>query len=544
MAAPYPQAGGYPHTDGYQAERQVPRAYPEPGQWPAGSYPGTGGAPQTGYGRGDRAAGYGNGAGYHPEPVPGGGGGYGPAAEYPPVAEYPPGAGTTLGGAAADFHDEVTRFASGGSVPSAPAVDPGPRHGEEAYRSVTPKPDSPGAYRPAASYPQQGSLRRSGGTYPPEGVGSLGDGLAPAKPRQQGPATAKRSPQTSSRREEPLLVDESSPDGVTMVPGARRPRDAADRRGGIAPPRTTRVRADASGSTARRPGADRPDRAASSAAADKIDTGRSERDRARGRRRDDGADPPFEDEDTGSHRNQLRDAGRDAGGVAPLLRRLLYTVVLLGVAFVVGIGAAFVWQKVSPSGASTTAQQPTTPRGTAAPSGGTTPSASASPGAGTGGATATVPADWVAYTDTQQRAKFSHPSVWKQRRDNTAVFFVEPSAATTTAATTTTTGTLMVGVARVAGSDPLAALKAVQDSEFATQPGLTKDRSGQVTDSTGAAVQELVGSYLREGQRVTYVMRTVSVGNAVYVLIARSPSASAAMATTLVESLRASFSPT
>ncbi len=101
----------------------------------------------------------------------------------------------------------------------------------------------------------------------------------------------------------------------------------------------------------------------------------------------------------------------------------------------------------------------------------------------------------------------------------------------------------MIGVARVAATDQRAALKAVQDSEFATQPGFTQERSGQVTDTTAAPSQELVGSYLREGQRVTYVMRALSAGDAVYVLIARSSSAQADTATTLMASLRASFTP-
>ncbi len=101
----------------------------------------------------------------------------------------------------------------------------------------------------------------------------------------------------------------------------------------------------------------------------------------------------------------------------------------------------------------------------------------------------------------------------------------------------------MVGVARVVGTDQRVALKAVQDSEFASQPGFTQDRSGQATDTTAPSGQELVGSYLREGQRVTYVMRAVPAGDVVYVLIARSSSAQADTATTLVETLRASFSP-
>ncbi len=240
-------------------------------------------------------------------------------------------------------------------------------------------------------------------------------------------------------------------------------------------------------------------------------------------------------EDTGTRRNRPRDAAE----VTPLLRRLLYAVVILGVAFAVGGGAGFVWQKINPGGSGggtgATARPSTAPGSTAGASAGpggsaSRPSAAAAP--------ATVPADWVAATDAQQKAKFSHPSGWKQRRDNTGVFFVEPPVGTAASG-----GPRMVGVARVAASDQMAALNIVQGSEFASQPGLTKDSSRAVTDSSGVQVQEWVGSYLREGQRVTYVMRTLPAGDAIYVLISRSSSESADTATALVGSLRASFSP-
>ncbi|WP_322769223.1 hypothetical protein [Frankia sp. Cr1] len=145
----------------------------------------------------------------------------------------------------------------------------------------------------------------------------------------------------------------------------------------------------------------------------------------RGRRRDDHGSAPSSIEDTGSHRAQPRNAV--AG--TPLLRRLLYAVVILAVAFAVGGGAGFVWQKINPGKAATAARPATAPSGTAAAAG---PSASASPAAGPGTTTApaTVPADWVAVTDAKQRAKFSHPPGWNQRRDNTAVFFIEAPAGT------------------------------------------------------------------------------------------------------------------
>ncbi|AEH07814.1 hypothetical protein FsymDg_0242 [Candidatus Protofrankia datiscae] len=160
------------------------------------------------------------------------------------------------------------------------------------------------------------------------------------------------------------------------------------------------------------------------------------------------------------------------------------------------------------------------------------------PAAGHAAPPATVPADWVAVTDAQQKAAFSHPAAWQQRRDKTAVFFVEPPVGNARSG-----GPQMVGVARVAGTDQAAALTAVQDSEFTIQPGVTRETTRTVADPGGARVQEWVGSYLREGQRATYVMRAVPAGDAVYVLIARSSAQSAATATTLLESLRASFRP-
>ncbi len=324
--------------------------------------------------------------------------------------------------------------------------------------------------------------------------------------------------------------------------------DRAERPDGVPPPRTRQAGADMSAPAARRAGSQRSGRRASSSAADQstgeqVGAVRSDH----GRRRDERSSPRSTDrsasrstdrsaEGTGTRQNRPR----DAAGVTPLLRRLLYAVVILGVAFALGGGAGFVWQKISSSGSGDKAGATARPS-TAA---GSTAGASAGPGASAGrppaatAAPATVPADWVAVADAQQKAKFSHPPGWKQRRDNTGVFFGEPPVGSVTSG-----GPQMVGVARVAASDQAAALNIVQDSEFASQPGLTKDGSRVVTDSSGAQVQEWVGSYLREGQRVTYVMRTLPAGDVVYVLISRSSAESADTATALIGSLRASFSP-
>jgi hypothetical protein len=53
----------------------------------------------------------------------------------------------------------------------------------------------------------------------------------------------------------------------------------------------------------------------------------------------------------------------------------------------------------------------------------------------------------------------------------------------------------------------------------------------------------VAGSYNREGQRVSYLMRTVQASGAVYVLIARVPANQAAGLTTLMGALRASVKP-
>jgi len=251
-------------------------------------------------------------------------------------------------------------------------------------------------------------------------------------------------------------------------------------------------------------------------------------------------DPDFPDDN--SDRDRLDHGEDEETGLGPFLRRLAIALVVLGAALGLGVGAGIVWEKVRPSGHTATEAEPPPPAATTAPPD-EQPSPQAS-GAPNGGGTqqVAVPADWVEHTDTEQRAKFSHPPVWKLRRDNTGVFFGEPG--TGAAGTSAEYGPQMIGVARVEGNDPAAALAQVQAGEFAGVPGLTQERSGEATDSTGAPTHELAASYDRDGQRVSYLMRTVQASGAIYVLIARVPADVPATLNTLMGALRASFSPT
>jgi hypothetical protein len=231
------------------------------------------------------------------------------------------------------------------------------------------------------------------------------------------------------------------------------------------------------------------------------------------------------------------DDRRGGGGADSMsfLHRLGVALVVLAVALGVGVGAGVVWEKVRPSGR-TASNAPAVPSPSASAT--STPAATG-PGASTGQPAAgqiAVPADWAPYTDPLQKATFSHPPVWKQRRDNTGIFYGEPG-------TVSEYGPQMIGVARIAGADPTAALTHVQAGEFDAVSGLTKERSGPATDTNGQPTQELAGSYDREGQRVSYLMRTVAADGAVYVLIARVSTSAAATLNTLMGALRASFSP-
>lgn len=256
----------------------------------------------------------------------------------------------------------------------------------------------------------------------------------------------------------------------------------------------------------------------------------------------DGADPRDDDLIDGRGSAGREPAGRDDAGAESMsfLRRLAVAMVVLAVALGVGVGAGVVWEKVRPSGrtAASGSDQPTSGAASSASPGATATTPPAVAGAGTAATgQIAVPADWVAFTDPQQKASFSHPPVWKLRRDNTGVFYGEPGAKATDY------GPQMIGVARIAGSDATAALAKVQAGEFDGVAGLTKERSGAATDTNGQPTQELAGSYDREGQRVSYLMRTISADGAVYVLIARVSTSAAASLNTLMGALRSSFSP-
>ncbi|WP_248840135.1 hypothetical protein [Frankia sp. AgKG'84/4] len=234
--------------------------------------------------------------------------------------------------------------------------------------------------------------------------------------------------------------------------------------------------------------------------------------------------------------------GRPARGAAAadgdsmsFLRRLGIALVVLAVALGIGVGAGVVWEKVRPSGHTATAGDPTTPSASAGPTATATAPATAG-GAPPAPGQVAVPADWVASTDAVQKATFSHPPVWKQRRDNTGIFYGEPG-------TTSEFGPTMIGVARVAGSDAKAALDKVQAGEFAGVAGLTKNPVSATTDSSGQPTQELTGAYTREGQPVSYAMRTVSANGAIYVLIVRGATSATASINSLMGALRTSFSP-
>ncbi|WP_261576061.1 hypothetical protein, partial [Frankia gtarii] len=241
----------------------------------------------------------------------------------------------------------------------------------------------------------------------------------------------------------------------------------------------------------------------------------------------------------GADELDVRHGGGGADSMS-FLRRLGVALVVLAVALGVGVGAGVVWEKVRPSGRTATdAATAPSPSATAAASAPTAAGPGTSAPASTGQPATgqiAVPADWAPYTDPPQKATFSHPPVWKQRRDNTGIFYGEPG-------TVSEYGPQMIGVARIAGADQTAALTRVQAGEFDSVSGLTKERSGPATDTSGQPTQELAGSYDREGQRVSYLMRTVSTDGAVYVLIARVSTSAAATLNTLMGALRASFSP-
>jgi len=216
-------------------------------------------------------------------------------------------------------------------------------------------------------------------------------------------------------------------------------------------------------------------------------------------------------------------------GMGLFVRRLVIAFIWLGFALGLGVGAGVVWEKVRPSGDSVV-----TTVATATPTQSASGAVGSQPPAPTASPTSAVPADWVAYTATSTKAKstFSHPGGWALREDSTGVFFGEA------------TGPRMVGVVRRTGVGSADALSKVQALEFGGQPGLSVTGSGDVTDPvSGAKVRELTGTYVRQGQKVSYLMRSVDANGAVYVLIVRVAADSDSELDGLMSALRASFQP-
>jgi hypothetical protein len=372
-------------------------------------------------------------------------------------------------------------------------------YGERGYdqRSGRPRPSAPDA-RPAARdtrdeedgeyRPRRGAGARDAGPGAP--------GLPPPPPRGR-PAAARRRPDDGPSRD---WDDERPGPGRAGQPGRsdrpgqrRRPADGEGGPGGAGPGAPGRRR---------RPGDDGYDGSGPS------------------RRRVRPAAAVDDDDDDG-----------DDDGPVSLSRRLVTAVLVLAAAFVVGIGAAVLWQKVSPSEASSDQTAKPAPA-TAGPTGLPSPTAAAT---ASPRAAVPVPADWVPYSAAALRASFSHPPGWSQREDDTGVFFHEPSPAGP--------GLKMIGVARVEGKAADAALNQVQQTEFGSA-GLADLTPGSPSPvAGGAGAFELTGSYDRQGQKVTYTLRSLSAGGAVYVLCARTASTAQQDRAVLLGALESSFRP-
>lgn len=542
---------GYPQP-GYPQQGQPQPGYPQPGQ-PPQAYPSDGLDPLTGQFASAQPAGpgYAATAGYAPGAPAGGHPSPGPAAADPAGGRFPamgqPATGPTAGGyPPGNGWDEPTDTRSGGTsvrralVPRAGAARTSPRP-----QGATGAQGALGAAGAAGATGAMGAVGAVGtgqwpvpantaGTDPRYGTGPRGD------LHQQGPARSATAPP----RVEPVggaarSYRDADPDG----PGRRdRDPDRAGQERGLSGRGADAGRgADPDGRDL--DGRDLDGRDALGGA-ERAGTGPRRRPAARRRGfgdADPGDEPDFPAEVGDDDFEDDYPGGEDTG-LGPFLRRLVIALVVLGVALGVGVGAGVVWEKVRPSGDDTTSAtgatgtEPSATPTTAA--GATTPAPSA---AASAQPQVTVPADWVAYTDAVQKATFSHPGSWKQRQDNTGVFFGEPGAGA--AGTSAEYGPQMIGVARVAGADAATALSKVQAGEFGSVSGLSQDRSGAATDSSGAPTQELAGSYDRDGQRVSYLMRTVDGSGAVYVLIARVPAEASGTLNTLMAALRASFQP-
>ena len=555
--------GGHQQAPAYPADQHYQQPYP--GAGPTGGHP---------------PAGPGQAAGPYQPAGPGPGGGH-----YPP-----PGSGPARDGYPAPGTGQHAGSHQGAHQPMGPAPAAGPyqadyqtanyqaNHQPNAYQAnpdtgqtaVVPRPAAPRTTTRRVLVSRAGAARtaptkdRAPGRYP--GVTPGGPpGTGPATP---GPATPAPGPagRGAAGRGGPGAADHTGPGAPDRRPAGpeapARPGRGPAEPGRPGPsgrfgrePDADRDRPGERTGSWSRPGRDRGGPATGSRFRSAAGAGRPDAtgpvdllDREsprRSRRRPEPDDPDLlddvdfpDDPDDRDDRDDRDDEGEDVG-LGPFLRRLAIALVVLGVALALGVGAGVVWEKIRPSGRTATAGPAPAPT-TAAPTEQPSPQPTGAADGG-GGAQVAVPPDWVEHTDAEQKAKFSHPPVWKLRRDNTGVFFGEPGPGAP--GTSGEYGPQMIGVARVEGTDPAAALAKVQESEFGGVAGLTQERSGPATDSTGAPTHELAASYDREGQRVSYLMRTVEAQGAVYVLIARVPADAPATLNTLMGALRASFSP-
>jgi hypothetical protein len=247
----------------------------------------------------------------------------------------------------------------------------------------------------------------------------------------------------------------------------------------------------------------------------------------------------LDDEEDDGRDGGREDGGPRRGGPLAVLRWVALAVVVVVAALGLGIGLAFGWQRVHPSDTTASSGGPAGAAGAGATGAGATGAGATPTPTGAAGAPVKepVPASWTAVTDPVQKATLSHPSTWKERRDNTGIFFAEP------AATATGFGPQMVGLARIAGKGPNQALQSVQASEFANLSGYHQERFGAVKGGDGASALEFAATYAREGQQVEYVMRAVQSRDATYVLMARSTAAPAGGAEKALRILTASFTP-
>ncbi|ABW16556.1 hypothetical protein Franean1_7237 [Parafrankia sp. EAN1pec] len=556
-----PQPGGAYQQPGYPPAADPGRAYgsgpgggPYPPAGPAGGQyspppPGPGARPPAGGGAPYPPGGPGPATGPYPPPGPATGG-Y-PSADGPsgPASPGAPGGG----GARRDstsVRGALVPRAGAGRAPTRPpgSTGPAPRQAPERGSAVDAGAARPDLYQPepsrAAARPGTDAGARRGGPDP-----AYRDAAYPQMAHRD-VAVPDADPRDAGRRDVPYRDRERGyRDGPARDTPYRDPDGPADDDGrGPMPGTGPRARARAARRAGGQDGTGPQDRARSTGAGTEVLGAVGAASAGTGPRRaapprqggfdevDFPGEPDFPDDGDGLDGPD----GGESAGLGPFLRRLVIALVVLGVALAVGVGAGVIWEKVRPSGdTATTANTPPT----ATP--GTGPSASPAPStgapAGGGQPQAAVPADWVAFTDPDQKATFSHPPTWKQRRDNTGVFFGEPGAGAV--GTPAEYGPQMIGVARVAGADAATALSQVQSSEFGSVSGLTQDRSGPATDTSGATVQELAGSYDRDGQRVSYLMRTSEAPGAVYVLIARVRADASASLNTMMGALRASFQP-